>query len=90
MAILVMQNRYQAFRKQGTETNLMVEFSTRPGLGTQMFRLIMFRMKKNNRIISNKGVLTRSGAVISFVKFMPKNTALMASPKFFRLKSVKF
>ena len=50
-----------------------------------MFWFIFFKCNKQSNYLK-KGVLIRSGAVISFVKFMQKSTALMAIPKFFLIK----
>ena len=50
------------------------------GPGTQMFWFIFYKGNKQSNYLK-KGVLIRSDAVISLVKFMQKNTTLMATPK---------
>ena len=78
---------YPSFKRQGTETNGGIKQAI--WFGNTNVLIHNVQNVKNNRIISNKGVLTRSGAVIS-LKFMQKSTASMATPKFSEIKIAKF
>ena len=80
ITILLIQKCTQAFKKQGTKTNGGIYHATWSGNTNVPIHNV--QNVKNNRTISNKGVLTRSGAVISLIKFMQKSTTFMATPKF--------